>query len=65
MFSAFYGPRAELGPTRFAFDIARRINNHIEVSFALDALQLEEVQRVAEIIFGLEEPELDGDEDAL
>lgn len=47
----------ELGPTRFAFDIGRRINNHIEVSFALNALQLEEVQRVAEIIFGLKEPE--------
>jgi hypothetical protein len=54
----------ELSPTRLAFDIGRRANNHVEVSFALTELQFEEVQHVTEIIFGLKEPEPDGDEDA-
>ena len=53
----------EFSPTRLAFDIGRRANNHVEVSFALAELQFEEVQRVTEIIFGLQEPEPDGDED--
>ena len=54
----------ELGPTRLAFEIARRTRNRVEVSFTLDASQFEEVRRIAEIIFGLREPEPDG-EDAL
>src|SRR4029077_54806 len=55
----------EFSPTRLAFEIVREINNRIEVSFALNAAELAEVQRVAEIIFGLKEPESGGDEDAL
>ena len=55
----------EFSPTRLAFEIVREINNRIEVSFALNASELAEVQRVAEIIFGLKEPESVGDEDAL
>jgi hypothetical protein len=54
----------ELSRTRLAFEIARKTDNHIEVSFALNSSEFEEVQRVAEIIFGLREPEPD-DDDAL
>ena len=49
----------ELGRTRLAFEIVRKINNHVEVSFALIASEFEEVRRVAEVIFGLREPEPD------
>jgi hypothetical protein len=55
----------EFSPTRLAFEIVRKINNRIEVSFGLDTLEFEEAQRVAEIIFGHKEPEPGGDEDAL
>jgi hypothetical protein len=55
----------ELSPTRLAFEIVRKINNRIEVSFALNASEFQEVQRVAEIIFGLREPEPGDDDDAL
>ena len=55
----------ELSPTRLAFDIARRINNRIEVSFALNASEFEEVLRVGEIVFGLKQPEPGDDEGAL
>ena len=55
----------ELSPTRLAFEIVRKINNRIEVSFALNASEFQEVQRVAEIIFGLREPEPSDDDDAL
>jgi hypothetical protein len=55
----------DLSPTHLAFDLVREINNRIEVSFALNAWQFEEVRRWAEIIFGLREPELDGNDDAL
>ena len=54
----------ELSRTRLAFEIARKTNNHIEVSFALNPPEFEEVRQVAEIIFGLREPEPD-DDDAL
>jgi hypothetical protein len=54
----------ELSRTRLAFDIVRRTNNRVEVSFALNASEFEAVQRIAEIIFGLREPEPD-DDDAL
>ena len=56
---------AELTRTRLAFDIARNANNHVEVSFALNAAEFEEVKRIAEIIFGLREPEPEDDADAL
>ena len=54
----------ELGPTHLSFDIVRKSNNHVDVSFALDPSEFEEVRRIAEIIFGLREPEPD-DDDAL
>jgi hypothetical protein len=54
----------ELSRTRLSFEIVRTANNHVEVSFALNASQFEKVRRIAEIIFGLREPEPD-DEDAL
>ncbi len=54
----------ELSPTRLAFEIVRKTRNQVEVSFAMDAAEFEEVRRIAEIIFGLREPEPD-DEDAL
>ena len=50
--------------TRLAFEIGRKTNKHVEVSFALNASEFEEVQRIGEIIFGLREPEPD-DDDAL
>jgi len=53
----------ELNHTRLAFDIARRKNNQVEVSFVLNASEFEEVQRIAEIIFGLREPVPDDDND--
>ena len=51
----------ELSPTRLSFEIVRKNNNHVDVSFALDPSEFEEVRRIAEIIFGLREPELDDD----
>ncbi len=54
----------ELSPTRLSFDIVRKNNNHVDVSSALDPSEFEEVHRIAEIIFGLREPEPD-DDDAL
>jgi len=50
---------ADLSRTHLAFDIVRKTNNHVEVSFVLHASELVEVQRIAEIIFGLREPDLD------
>jgi hypothetical protein len=55
----------EISPTRLAFEIVRKINNRVEVSFALSPSQFEEVQRVAEIIFGLKDPGSGCDEDEL
>jgi len=52
----------ELGRTRLAFEIVRKTNSHVEVSFALNASEFEEVRRIAEVIFGLREPD---DDDAL
>jgi hypothetical protein len=54
----------ELNRTRLAFDIEGGTNERIEVSFALNASQFEEVRRIAEIVFGLREPE-PSDDDAL
>src|SRR5262249_6748387 len=49
----------ELSPTRLSFEIVRNHNNHVDVSFALDPSEFEEVRRIVEIIFGLREPEPD------
>lgn len=55
----------ELSPTRLAFEIVRKINNRVEVSYALNPSEFEEMQRIAETIFGLKDQEPGGDEDAL
>lgn len=54
----------ELTRTRLAFEIVRKTNSHVEVSFALNASEFEEVRHIAEVIFGLREPEPDDDDDA-
>jgi hypothetical protein len=55
-----------LSRTRLAFEILRKTNNHVEVSFALNASDFEEVERIAQVIFGLSEADPgDDDEDAL
>ena len=51
----------EIRPTKLSFEISRKNNNRVQVTFALDASAFEEVRRVVEIIFGLKEP----NEDAL
>ena len=51
----------DLSPTHLAFEIVRKANNHMEVSFALDPSEFEQMRRIAEIIFGLREPESDDD----
>ncbi len=42
----------QLSRTRLAFEILRKTDNHVEVSFALNASEFEEVRRIAEVIFG-------------
>lgn len=49
----------ELSPLLLSFEIVRARDKHVEVSFALDARNFEEVRRVAEVIFGLREPDED------
>ena len=51
----------ELSPTRLSFEIVRKNNNQVDVSFALDSSELEEVRRIVEIIFGQREPKPDDD----
>ena len=51
----------EFSSTLLSFDILRTNNTHVEVTFALDASEFEEVRRVAEVIFGLREPD-EGDD---
>jgi hypothetical protein len=48
--------------THLVFEIERKTNNHVEVSFALNASEFAEVRRIAEVIFGLREPEPDVDD---
>ena len=55
----------EFSRTRLAFEIMRKANTYVEVAFTLNAPQFEEVRRVAEIVFGLREPEPVEDDDAL
>ena len=47
----------EFSPSLLSFDIVRARDSHVEVSFALDASTFEDVRRVAEVIFGLSEPD--------
>ena len=50
-----------LSRTRLAFEIVRKTENQVEVSFALNGSEFEKVRRIAEVIFGLREPEPDDD----
>jgi hypothetical protein len=47
----------EFSPALLSFEIVRATKNHVEISFALDVKNFEEVRRVAEVIFGLREPD--------
>lgn len=47
----------ELTPTRLSFKIQRDNNRQVNITFALDASEFEQVRSVAEVIFGLEEPD--------
>ncbi len=51
----------ELTPNRLAFEIGRVKNNRVEVDFTLTSAQFKEVLPIAEVIFGLREPEYDDD----
>jgi hypothetical protein len=42
----------DFSPTHLTVAIERKSNNHVEVSYALDAVEFNEVQRVVNIIFG-------------
>ncbi len=52
----------EFSPARLAFEIARRNNNLVEVSFALTAAEFEEALPIVEVIFRIREPDFDGDD---
>jgi hypothetical protein len=41
-------------PTRFAFEIARKDHNYVEVTYDLDAKRFDEVRRIVHIIFGVQ-----------
>lgn len=49
----------EFSPTRFAYEIARRNHNRVEVVFSLTAAEFEEAQPIVEVIFGLRGPDCD------
>ena len=42
----------DFSPTHLTVAIERKSNNHVEVSYALDAVEFNEVQRVVNIIVG-------------
>ena len=44
----------EFTPTRLAFEIARTDHKYVEVTYDLDAKQFGEVQRVVQIVFGVQ-----------
>ena len=57
MLSRDTGPRLhrplplKLSPTHLVVAIERKSNTHVEVTYALDAAEFNEVQRVVDIIF--------------
>lgn len=51
----------ELSPICLAFEIVRGNHNHVAVGFALTEVEFDEVRPIAEVIFGLREPETDFD----
>jgi hypothetical protein len=44
----------EFTPTHLAFEIARPVHKHVEVTYDLDAKRFREVQRIVQIIFGVQ-----------
>ena len=50
----------EFSPTRLAFEVARSNHNHVEVGFELTAAEFEEARPIAEVKFGMTEPDFDG-----
>jgi hypothetical protein len=50
----------EFSPTRLAFEIGRSDDNRVEVGFSLTAAEFEDAQPIAEVIFGMREPDFDG-----
>jgi hypothetical protein len=56
---------AKFSHTLLAFQMARQTNNHVEVSFELNASEFERVRRVADIVFGLREPGPVDDDDVV
>jgi hypothetical protein len=50
----------EFSPTRLAFEIERRNHNHVEVCFALPTAEFGEALPIVEVIFGIREPDYDG-----
>ncbi len=51
----------ELSSTRLGFEIERKANNQIHISYALNASEFEDLRRVAEIVFGVREPDPEDD----
>ena len=56
-FGDFHLKLIELSPTQLSFEIQRENNKHVNVTFALDAPEFEQVRGIAEVIFGLKEPD--------
>lgn len=52
----------EFSPTRLAFEIARSNHNQVEMHFALTAAEFEKALPIVEVIFGMRESDLDGDD---
>jgi hypothetical protein len=52
----------ELSQTKLEFDILRHKNNRVAISFTLQATEFDEGRRIAEIIFGLREPQEEDNE---
>ena len=52
----------ELSRTHLAFEIAGKSHTQVDISFELNAAEFKEVRGVAEVIFGLREPDY-GDDD--
>jgi hypothetical protein len=44
----------EFTPTRLAFEIARKNQKYVEVTYDLDAKRFDDVQRIVHIIFGVQ-----------
>jgi hypothetical protein len=47
---------AEFSPTQLSFEIQRKNNKHVNVSFSLTASEFEQVRAIAEVVLGLKEP---------